>query len=109
MAKILIYNQDTNRMETFYRGENEAMPYNANRTLKVKEILDMTSEELRKMMSGDQIDRMLDMGIEHVWKLLEFLQDGVRAAQESSDLKDDDDYVTIDEYLDYLEEMSSED
>ena len=37
MAKILIYNQDTNRMETFYRGENEAMPYNANRTLKVKE------------------------------------------------------------------------
>lgn len=79
------------------------------RTLKVKEILDMTSEELRKMMSGDQIDRMLDMGIEHVCRLLEFLQDGVRAAQESSDLKDDDDYVTIDEYLDYLEEMSSED
>ena len=37
MAKILMYNQDTNRMETFYRGENEAMPYNANRTLKVKE------------------------------------------------------------------------
>ena len=37
MAKILVYNQDTNRMETFYRGENEAMPYNANRTLKVKE------------------------------------------------------------------------
>ena len=79
------------------------------KTLKVKEILDMTSEELRKMMSGDQIGRMLDMGIEHVWKLLEFLQDGVRAAQESSDLKDDDYYVTIDEYLDYLEEMSSED
>ena len=28
MAKILIYNQNTNRMETFVRGENEAMPYN---------------------------------------------------------------------------------
>ena len=37
MAKILVYNNDTNRMETFYRGENEAMPYNTNRTLKVKE------------------------------------------------------------------------
>lgn len=37
MAKILIYNQDTNRMETYYRGENESMPYNTNRTLKVKE------------------------------------------------------------------------
>ena len=37
MAKILIYNNDTNKMETFYRGEAEAMPYNTNGTLKVKE------------------------------------------------------------------------
>ena len=37
MAKILLYNQDTNRMETFFRGENESMPYNTNGTLKVKE------------------------------------------------------------------------
>ena len=35
MAKILVYNNDTNRMETFYRGENESMPYNTNGTLKV--------------------------------------------------------------------------
>ena len=37
MAKILVYNQDTNRMETYTRGENESMPYNTNRTLKVRE------------------------------------------------------------------------
>lgn len=37
MAKILVYNQDTDRIETFYRGENESMPYNTNGTLKVKE------------------------------------------------------------------------
>lgn len=37
MAKILVYNQDTNRMETFFRGENESMPYNTNGTLKVRE------------------------------------------------------------------------
>ena len=37
MAKILVYNNDTNRMETYYRGESEAMPYNTNRTLLVKE------------------------------------------------------------------------
>lgn len=37
MAKILIYNNDTNKMETFYKGEAEAMPYNTNGTLKVKE------------------------------------------------------------------------
>lgn len=37
MAKILVYNNATNRMETYYRGENESMPYNTNRTLTVKE------------------------------------------------------------------------
>ncbi len=37
MAKILVYNNDNNRMETYYRGENEAMPYNTGRTLTVKE------------------------------------------------------------------------
>lgn len=37
MAKILLYNQDTSRMETYYRGENEWMPYNTYRTLKIKE------------------------------------------------------------------------
>ncbi len=37
MAKILVYNNNSNRMETYYKGENEAMPYNVNRTLTVKE------------------------------------------------------------------------
>lgn len=37
MAKILLYNQDISRMETYYRGENEWMPYNTYGTLKIKE------------------------------------------------------------------------
>jgi len=37
MAKIKVYNNDTNRMETYYRGEGEAMPYVTNRTLTVRE------------------------------------------------------------------------
>lgn len=37
MAKILVYNQDTNRMETFFRNESDSMPYNTNRTLRVRE------------------------------------------------------------------------
>lgn len=37
MAKILVYNSGTGRVETYYRGENEAMPYNVGRTLTVKE------------------------------------------------------------------------
>lgn len=37
MAKILVYNNSSNRMEIYYRGEKEAMPYNTNRTLLVSE------------------------------------------------------------------------
>lgn len=37
MAKILVYNQDRNRMETYYRNETDSMPYNTNRTLRVSE------------------------------------------------------------------------
>lgn len=37
MAKILIYNNNLNRMETYYRGLSEAMPYIYNRTLTVRE------------------------------------------------------------------------
>lgn len=37
MAKILIFNNDLNRMENYIRGENDPMPYNSNGTLKVRE------------------------------------------------------------------------
>lgn len=37
--KILVYNNQTNRMETYYRGLSEAMPYNSNRTLTVREFM----------------------------------------------------------------------
>ena len=37
MAKILVFNNDTNRMEVYTRSEASAMPYNTNGTLKVRE------------------------------------------------------------------------
>lgn len=37
MAKIIVYNNSTDRMETYYRGESQSMPYNANGTLLVRE------------------------------------------------------------------------
>ena len=37
MAKILVYNNDTDRFEIYYRNENSPMPYNANSTLLVRE------------------------------------------------------------------------
>ena len=33
MARILVYNNNTNRMEKYDRGENDSMPYNKNGTL----------------------------------------------------------------------------
>ena len=37
MARILVFNNDTNQMETYFRGDNERMPYNAGGTLTVRE------------------------------------------------------------------------
>ena len=37
MARILIYNNDTNRIESYNRNENDPMPYNTNGTLRVRE------------------------------------------------------------------------
>lgn len=37
MATILVYNNDTNKMEKYIKSESEAMPYNTNRTLLVRE------------------------------------------------------------------------
>lgn len=37
MPKILVYNQDTNRMESYIRNESDPMPYNTNNTLRVRE------------------------------------------------------------------------
>lgn len=37
MAKILVFNNDSNRMETYYRNLSDPMPYNTNGTLRVRE------------------------------------------------------------------------
>ena len=37
MAKILVFNNDTDKMETYIREETDSMPYNSNNTLTVKE------------------------------------------------------------------------
>ncbi|MDR0883269.1 MAG: peptidoglycan-binding protein [Oscillospiraceae bacterium] len=37
MAKIIVYNNDTDRMEIFHRAENEPMPYNTGGSLLVGE------------------------------------------------------------------------
>lgn len=74
--------------------------------LTVKEILELTSEELENMMTDIQKEKMFDIlcynqESDKYNAFLTFLQDGAK----QSDLEEDEEYITIDEYLEYLEEM----
>lgn len=46
MATILVYNNDTGRMERYERGLNEAMPYVEGRTLTVREFRGSSNSQL---------------------------------------------------------------
>ncbi len=46
MAKIIVFNNDTDRMEVYYKGESEAMPYNTNATLRVREFRGSSSSNI---------------------------------------------------------------
>lgn len=69
--------------------------------MKVKEILNLESKELEEMMTEEQFDKMQKLGLQYTWQLLDMMQDGVR----QSGMKDDEEYTTIDEYLNYIEDM----
>ena len=46
MATIIVFNNDENRMETYFRAENEAMPYNTGNTLLVREFRGSSKSDL---------------------------------------------------------------
>ena len=46
MATIKVYNNDENRMETYFRREDEAMPYNTGNTLSVSEFRGSSMSDL---------------------------------------------------------------
>lgn len=69
--------------------------------MRVKEILNLESKELEEIMTKEQFDKMQKLGLQYTWQLLDMMQDGVR----QSGMKDDEEYTTIDEYLNYIEDM----
>lgn len=69
--------------------------------MKVKEILNLTEKELKEMMTEEQYNRMQELGIDVEWKLLDMLQDSARQSGQD----EDEEHITIDTYLDYLEDM----
>lgn len=73
--------------------------------MKVKEILNLTSEELEKMMTDEEFERMKNLGFEYTWQFLDTLKDSARASEQD----EDEEHVTISAYLDYLEDMNQED
>lgn len=68
--------------------------------MKIREILNLTSEELKEMMTEEQYERIQDLGLNEN-TLLDALQDSARLSGQ----EDDEEHITIDAYLDYLEDM----
>ena len=63
------FNNDTDRMETYYRGESEPMPYNTNGTLRVRELGDLVIHQLY-----GQLKEQCRVGIaEDIYMVLQFL------------------------------------
>ena len=71
--------------------------------MKIKEILNMDAEQLEKMMTQEEFDRMQALGLKYTWQLLDALQDSARASGQS----EDEEHTTISAYLDYLEDMQN--
>lgn len=71
--------------------------------MKIKEILNLTDEELEKMMTEEEFDRMKTLGFEYTWQLLDALKESARESGQD----EDEEHITISAYLDYLEEMKN--
>lgn len=69
--------------------------------MKIKEILNLTAEELEKIMTEEEFERMQKLGLKYTWQLLDALQESARLSGQ----EDDEEHVTISAYLDYLEDM----
>ena len=71
--------------------------------MKIKEILNLTSEELEKMMTEEEFERMQNLGFEYTWQFLDTLQESAKLSGQ----EEDEEHTTISAYLDYLEEMKN--
>ena len=70
--------------------------------MKIKEILNLTSEELKEMMTEKEFKKMQDLGLDEN-TLLDALQDSAKLSGQ----EEDEEHITIDAYLDYLEDIKN--
>ncbi len=71
--------------------------------MKIKQVLNIDSKEFVEMMTEEEYSRMRNLGIEYPHQLLDLMQDG--AKENLKDKTPDSNFVTISEYLNYLEEQ----
>lgn len=71
--------------------------------MKIKEILEMEAEDLERMMTEEEFERMQNLGFEYTWQLLDALKDSARLSGQ----EDDEEHITISAYLDYLEDIKN--
>lgn len=68
----------------------------------VKQILNLTEEELEKNITTKDIEKMKNLDIDYMWQLLKLLQDSVKEYQKKENCNENENYTTISDYLDYL-------
>lgn len=68
--------------------------------MKIKEILNLNVEDLEKMMTEEEYERMQNLDLE-TWQLLDALKDSAKASGQDHE----EEHTTISDYLDYLEDM----
>lgn len=69
--------------------------------MKVKEILNLTAEELEKIMTNEEFEKMQNLGFKYTWQFLDKLQESARLSEQD----ENEEHITISEYLEYLEEQ----
>lgn len=72
--------------------------------MKIKEILEMKAEDLEKMMTEEEFERMKNLGLEYTWQLLDALKESARLSGQ----EENEEHITISAYLDYLEEIKND-
>lgn len=72
--------------------------------MKVKEILEISAEELEKRMTEVEFERMKNLGFDYTWEFLDELQESARLSGQH----EDEEHITISAYLDYLEDMKNQ-
>lgn len=70
--------------------------------MKVKEILELTSEKLEGIMTNEEYDKMQELNLD-TNTLLDALQDSAKESGQD----EDEEHITISAYLDYLEDMKN--